>query len=139
MPTAAPQSTEHRPLRSPLCPTITSSNSTPRRCTSTTLPTPAPMTPSAPHCRSYPLDACHNGAPPPPLVRFPSLRTPNQTPREPGIVLGYIPHLPVLPAHRILTAAAAVCHEPSPPLFPAKGRNARRAKITAGPQRFGPL
>jgi hypothetical protein len=35
------------PLRPPLCPTVASSSSTPRRCTSTTSPTPAPMTPPA--------------------------------------------------------------------------------------------
>jgi hypothetical protein len=76
---------------------------------------------------------------PPSPVRFPSLWTPNQTPREPGTVLGYIPRLPVPPVHRIPIGAAAVRHELSPPLFPATGRKARWAKITTGPQRFGPL
>jgi hypothetical protein len=65
---------------------------------------------------------------PPSLVRFPSLRTPNQTPREPGIVLGYIP-----------AGVAAVHHEPSPPMFPTTGQKARRAKITVGQQRFRPM
>jgi hypothetical protein len=101
--------------RQPLCPSVASSSSTPRRCTFTTSPTPAPTTPPAPHRCSSPLDTCHRGAPSP--VRFPLLRTPNQTPHEPGIVLGYFLRLPVLPVHRIPAGAAAVRHEPSPPCF----------------------
>jgi hypothetical protein len=37
--------------------------STPRRCTSTTLPAPASKTPLTPHHRSSLLDACHHGQP----------------------------------------------------------------------------
>jgi hypothetical protein len=125
------------PLRPLLCPTVTSSSSTPRRCTSMTFPTLAPTAPLTPHHRSSPLDARHCGAPSP--VRFPSLRAPNQTPREPNIVLGYIPRLPVPPVHRIPAGATAVRHEPNPPLFLAMGRKARRAEIVVGPQWFRPL
>jgi hypothetical protein len=44
-----------------LYPTAASLSSTPRWCTSTTLPASAPTTPSAPHCRSSPLDARRHG------------------------------------------------------------------------------
>jgi hypothetical protein len=46
-----------------LCPTAASSSSNPRRCTSTTLPAPAPTTPPSPHRCSSPLDARHRGHP----------------------------------------------------------------------------
>jgi hypothetical protein len=62
-PAAAPLSTECRPLRPPHCLTVASSSSTPHRCTSATLPTPAPTTPSAPHRCSSPLDVHHCGWP----------------------------------------------------------------------------
>jgi hypothetical protein len=53
--TVAPLSTEHRLLRPPLCLTVASSSSTPRRCTSACLPGPAP------HRRSSPLGARRRG------------------------------------------------------------------------------
>jgi hypothetical protein len=52
-----------------LYPTVASSSSTPRQCTSMTLPAPTPTTPPAPHRHSSLLNACHYGQPAPTSLR----------------------------------------------------------------------
>jgi hypothetical protein len=68
-PTAAPRFTERHLLRPPPCPTVASSSSTPRRCTSVTLPALAPTTPPAPQGSFSPLVARRRGQPAPASLR----------------------------------------------------------------------
>jgi hypothetical protein len=69
MPTTTSRSTEHHPLRPPLCPTVASSSSTPRQCNSTTLPALALTTPPAPNNHSSSIDMRHHGQPTPASLR----------------------------------------------------------------------
>jgi hypothetical protein len=86
------------------------------------------LRPNSPLLHDLRTDALHHSSSLPPVVpshpmrttmahpspvRFSSLRPLNRIPREPGVVLDRIPHLPVLLVCRIPADTAAVRHDPS--------------------------